>query len=298
VVSNLRGRFKLHNGLASFSQLSFQVPGALISLNGRYDLRSEKIDMQGLFRMQATLSDTQSGVKHWLLKPFDPLFKKNGAGFQVPLEIKGTKDHPEVGNALTLVGETYLAEGKLEEAQPRLERAVAVLSKADANYQRNLALALNSLGTLRAHQNRFAEATEAFRRALDINMKVAPQDPAVAQGLNNLATVEARAGRFADAERDYKKALEIQERAGGPNHGSVGNTLFSLGGVYSSQGRHAEAAEAYKRSLAIMEKALGPDHPVVASILEGYASALDALKKKPEADAMRKRAKAIQDKRR
>jgi hypothetical protein len=97
VVSNLRGKFKLHNGLASFSRLSFQVPGALISLNGSYDLRSEKIDMQGIFRMQATLSETQSGVKHWLLKPFDPLFKKNGAGFQVPLEITGTKDSPEVG---------------------------------------------------------------------------------------------------------------------------------------------------------------------------------------------------------
>ena len=91
------GRFKLQKGLASFSRLSFQVPGALISLNGSYDLRSEKIDMQGIFRMQATLSETQSGAKHWLLKPFDPLFKKNGAGFQVPLEITGTKDHPEVG---------------------------------------------------------------------------------------------------------------------------------------------------------------------------------------------------------
>ena len=97
VASNLRGRFKLRDGVASFSRLSFQVPGALISLNGSYNLRSEKIDMQGIFRMQATLSDTQSGIKHWLLKPFDPLFKKNGAGFQVPLEIGGTKDQPEVG---------------------------------------------------------------------------------------------------------------------------------------------------------------------------------------------------------
>ena len=96
MVSNLRGRFKLRNGLASFSRLSFQVPGALISLNGTYDLRSEKMNMQGLFRMHATLSDTQSGVKHWLLKPFDPLFKKDDAGFQVPLEIGGTKDHPDV----------------------------------------------------------------------------------------------------------------------------------------------------------------------------------------------------------
>jgi hypothetical protein len=47
--------------------------------------------------MKATLSDTQSGIKHWLLKPLDPIFKKDGAGFEVPVEITGTKDQPEVG---------------------------------------------------------------------------------------------------------------------------------------------------------------------------------------------------------
>ena len=97
VASNFFGRFKLDNGRASFSHLSFEVPGAQIRLAGNYDLRSQKIDMKGVFRMQATLSDTQSGIKHWLLKPLDPLFKKDGAGFQVPLEVSGTRAHPEVG---------------------------------------------------------------------------------------------------------------------------------------------------------------------------------------------------------
>lgn len=96
VASNLQGRFKLDNGVASFSQLSFQVPGALIRLAGNYNLQSGKIGMQGTFSMKATLSDTQSGIKHWLLKPLDPLFAKNGAGFQVPIKITGTREHPEI----------------------------------------------------------------------------------------------------------------------------------------------------------------------------------------------------------
>jgi hypothetical protein len=45
--------------------------------------------------MQATLSKTQSGIKHWLLKPVDPFFKKDGAGFVLPIKITGTKDHPQ-----------------------------------------------------------------------------------------------------------------------------------------------------------------------------------------------------------
>jgi hypothetical protein len=96
VASNFRGRFKLDGGIASFSRLSFNVPGAAISLSGTYNLRSEQIDMDGIFRMQATLSQTQSGAKHWLLKPFDRFFEKNGAGFMLPLHITGTKDHPEL----------------------------------------------------------------------------------------------------------------------------------------------------------------------------------------------------------
>jgi hypothetical protein len=46
--------------------------------------------------MQATLADTQSGAKHWLLKPLDALFRKDGAGFEVPLKIEGNRKHPEL----------------------------------------------------------------------------------------------------------------------------------------------------------------------------------------------------------
>lgn len=97
VASDLRGRFKLENGVARFSSLSFQVPGALISLAGTYGLQSGAIDMHGVFRMQATLSQTQSGVKQLLLMPLNKFFEKDGAGFQAPLDITGTKDHPVIG---------------------------------------------------------------------------------------------------------------------------------------------------------------------------------------------------------
>lgn len=100
VASNLNGRFKMDNGLVSFSRLGFRVPGAAIDLAGSYNLRSGSMDMDGTFRMQATLADTQSGIKHWLLKPLDPFFEKDGAGFLVPIKITGTRDHPEIGTTI------------------------------------------------------------------------------------------------------------------------------------------------------------------------------------------------------
>ena len=105
VASDFRGRFKLESGTANFSQLSFKVPGALISLAGTYGLQSGKIDMHGTFRMQATLSQTQSGVKQLLLMPFNKLFEKHGAGFEAPLDITGTKDKPTIG--ITVFHKTF-----------------------------------------------------------------------------------------------------------------------------------------------------------------------------------------------
>jgi hypothetical protein len=96
VASNFIGNFKLINGSTSFSNLVFEVPGAQIRLVGDYNLRNQKVDMKGVFRMDATLSETQSGLKSLLLKPFNPLFRKHGAGFEIPLTVSGTRDHPAV----------------------------------------------------------------------------------------------------------------------------------------------------------------------------------------------------------
>ena len=97
VASDFDGRFRLERGQISFSSLKFSAPGAAIMLTGSYNMRSQDVNMKGTFRMQATLSDTQSGIKSWVLKPFDRFFEKEGAGFQVPITVTGSADHPEIG---------------------------------------------------------------------------------------------------------------------------------------------------------------------------------------------------------
>ncbi len=94
VASDLRANFRLHDGSMDLLPLVFAIPGALVRLNGTFALPSQKLDFDGSFRMQATLSDTQSGIKHWLLKPLDPIFEKDGAGLQLPFKVTGTEDHP------------------------------------------------------------------------------------------------------------------------------------------------------------------------------------------------------------
>jgi hypothetical protein len=96
-VSGLRGSFHLENGVIQFNSLTFSVPGAAIDLTGTYALRDGNLDFNGHLRLQAKLSQTMTGAKSFLLKAFDPLFKKNDAGAVLPITITGTRDKPTFG---------------------------------------------------------------------------------------------------------------------------------------------------------------------------------------------------------
>lgn len=97
VASNFAGKFVLGNGLMTFSNLTFGVPGAFVHLDGKYALRDQQIDFIGSLRLQAKLSQTTRGWKSVALKPFDRLFEKNGAGTFVPIRITGTGSDPHFG---------------------------------------------------------------------------------------------------------------------------------------------------------------------------------------------------------
>ena len=97
VLSNLKGHVLLNNGVATFSALSFGVPGALAQMRGTYDLISEKIDLHGTLKTEAEVSKTTHGIKALMLKVLDPFFKNKPGGYLAPVKITGTYDHPQFG---------------------------------------------------------------------------------------------------------------------------------------------------------------------------------------------------------
>jgi hypothetical protein len=96
VPADFAGEFSLAKGNLSFGQFRFVVPGVMAQMKGSYGLHSQRIDFVGDVKLQATVSQTMGGLKHWLLVPFDPLFTKHGVGTYLPVEIAGTREHPEV----------------------------------------------------------------------------------------------------------------------------------------------------------------------------------------------------------
>lgn len=97
VISAFGGGFTLHDGVLRLPGLRFSVRGARVDLDGRYTLRGQALDFTGALRLDAPVSRTVTGFKSILLKPIDPLFRRDGAGTLLPIKISGTVGQPAFG---------------------------------------------------------------------------------------------------------------------------------------------------------------------------------------------------------
>jgi hypothetical protein len=121
VLSNLRGHVEVKDGTATFSNLSFGIPGALAEMHGTYELVSEKIDLHGTLKMDSSLSNLAHGPKALILVVLDPFFKRHKEkGSKVPVKITGTYEHPLFG--LDLEGHKKTETGKRLERMYRTPR--------------------------------------------------------------------------------------------------------------------------------------------------------------------------------
>ena len=96
VASKLTGKFVLARGVLTYRGLAFNVQGASIKLDGTHHLEQKTMSLHGEVLLNASASNTLTGFKRWLVKPFDPLFRKNGAGTRLVIRVEGTQDQPKV----------------------------------------------------------------------------------------------------------------------------------------------------------------------------------------------------------
>jgi hypothetical protein len=101
VLSDLKGHVTLKKGVASFSQFSFSVPGALAAMHGTYNVVNERINLRGTLTLQAKVTDTTGGFKGFLLKAISPFIKKNKPQEPLPVAVTGTYDHPQYSVSLS-----------------------------------------------------------------------------------------------------------------------------------------------------------------------------------------------------
>lgn len=97
ILSQMQSNFQLENAVLTLPALDYTVPGAKIELTGTYALEGGALNFDGRAKMEAPVSKMVGGWKGLLLSPADPFFKKGGAGTEVPIHVKGTREAPEFG---------------------------------------------------------------------------------------------------------------------------------------------------------------------------------------------------------
>ena len=198
----------------------------------------------------------------------------------------------QINNMATLYKET----NRLAEAEPLMQRVVAILENPGGEPLPNYAGALNNLAGLLKATNQLEEAEPLMRRALAIDEDAFGDDhPNVATALNNLAQLLMATNRLKEAEPLMQRVVTIFEKAYGENHPNVATALNNLAQLLKATNRIEEAEPLMRRALAIDEDSFDADHPDVARDLNNLAQLLQDTNRTEEAEPLMRRALAIDE---
>jgi eukaryotic-like serine/threonine-protein kinase len=178
-----------------------------------------------------------------------------------------------------LVAATRIQVGDLLERTGDLEEAAAVLETAyfeaaHAGASDAMVRAANQLVSLVGYQLARHEDGLRWARHAEVTLATLP-DPAgtkLAKRYDNLAGVHWSMGAYEEAKALHERSLAIKEKALGPDHLDVADSLNNLAIAHATEGSLEEAKGLLERALAIRERALGPRHPDIAATVNNLAN--------------------------
>jgi len=259
------------------------------------------------------------------------LFRDRADVYYEDFETEHALDIDELTNLASM----YRDQGRFEEAEPLLIRALAINEKVLNSDEPSIIPILNNLASMYRDQGRFEEAEPLLWHAVAISEKaLGSDDPSTISTLYNLAILCRNMGRneealallqravsgldrenaanasiltglgqlyevqgsFKKAEPLFRRALHIYEKNLGFEHPSLANALTNLSSLYLHLGGLEEAEPLLQRALIIREKALGPDHPLLVGILSSLGWLYTNEDRFEEAEPLLKRALAINEK--
>ncbi len=181
VNSMISAKFSLIHGAMNVNDLQYQIPGALVLMNGVYSMDGNLFEFKGHVRTDATASHMVTGWKSWLLKPVDPFLKKNGAGLELPISISGTQGDVHFGLALHGTAD----ETSQQMAEDLKTNRQSMLADAKAKREREKAAKLQAQADgsvdgekTKAQKKADKERKKAERHEAESQAQKAPVEPA------------------------------------------------------------------------------------------------------------------------
>lgn len=195
-------------------------------------------------------------------------------------------DHPWVAQTLNNLAVVHTSTHDPAGARSRLERAVGIQERVLGPKHPDLASGLMNLGDAVSATGDDGAAKPYYARAVAILEEANPGNPELARFLDRLARVTLKQGDTETARRLYERSLALREKALGPKHHEVGESLAGLAECARRQGRAKEAEAFFEQSLARCRKPDGGYYPQALETLDGYAGLLHATGQKARAAEM------------
>jgi CHAT domain-containing protein/Tfp pilus assembly protein PilF len=206
-------------------------------------------------------------------------------------------DHPEVADALDLLGRLLERSGDYPAAQASLERALRLKEAALGGKHADVADTLDALAVAVHQAGNPGAARALYERALRIQEElVGPDSVEVSATLTGLGYAQLDQGDAKAARATLERALRIRERVLGPNHVRTAQTLAHLGRIYRDAGEYDLARTTFERALRIEERVLGPEHPALGYVLTQFGTFYERLDDYAKARPLVERALAIREK--
>jgi tetratricopeptide (TPR) repeat protein len=202
-----------------------------------------------------------------------------------------------------LLGKTYLALGKLDDAEPFLKQWLASLKQFRGPNDPDVAACCTELGLLCKRRGNSTAAEAYYRRALDVWQKANAHGLSrdahplelqrVGYALGNLASLCYELGRLDEAELLLKRALALWERLYGTVGSAAANARTNLVNLYLERGNYSAAEAEYRHYLEALERQGRTNLPELEAALNDLALVCEAQGKSAEGEQFLQRALAI-----
>jgi serine/threonine-protein kinase len=195
---------------------------------------------------------------------------------------------------LHVLGTVQYRLGLFDEAQPLLERALAVRRTQRPAVPLDVAATAAALGVLYHRQGRTAEGVKLIEEATALHRAGGPGARLdVAKDLNNLGNAYKALGRNAEARAAFEESIAIHDEAHVPDPGQLARVLNNYGLFLTRADEPVAARAALERALALHERASGPNSALVSGTLGNLSELYIRLHEVDRAVAATRRALAI-----
>jgi tetratricopeptide (TPR) repeat protein len=161
-------------------------------------------------------------------------------------------------HSLYSLGVVRQAEGRLEEAENLMRRALGVFESPAVRKTAEIVDAWRTLATNYSSRRLYQKAESAARRALEIETAAAvPRADRVVGILSTLAAILLQQSRYAESAEALERAEGFLERV--PQHSLLHALLLNnLGGLQRRIGHDAKAVNTFSRGVALVDRTTDP----------------------------------------